>query len=123
MTPSILRDSCGETFRLAAIETLKRKMRVRSWSFKKKILYSFCLMVEASDHEYVLHTRRIHVTRYNVVRVGYIYLFFERVSMYNNAKRTRGKLQRFISTVLQFPATRYASAWQRPFPATRYARA
>jgi hypothetical protein len=34
--------------------------------------YSFCLMVEASDHGYVLHTRRIHVTRYNVVRVGYI---------------------------------------------------
>jgi hypothetical protein len=33
---------------------------------------------------------------------------FERVTMYNNAKRTRGKLQRFISTVLQFPATRYA---------------
>jgi hypothetical protein len=26
--------------------------------------YSFCLMVEASDHGYVLHTRRIHVTRY-----------------------------------------------------------
>jgi hypothetical protein len=34
---------------------------------------SFCLMVEASDHGYVLHTRRIHVTRYNVVRVGYIF--------------------------------------------------
>jgi hypothetical protein len=29
-------------------------------------------MVEALDHRYVLHTRRIHVTRYNVVRVGYI---------------------------------------------------
>jgi hypothetical protein len=29
-------------------------------------------MVEASDHGYVLHTRRIHATRYNVVRVGYI---------------------------------------------------
>jgi hypothetical protein len=41
-----------------------------------KIMYSFCLMVEASDHGYVLHTRRIHVTRYNVVRVGYIYMFF-----------------------------------------------
>jgi hypothetical protein len=34
--------------------------------------------------------------------------------MYNNAKRTWGNLQRFISTVLQFPATRYARAWQRP---------
>jgi hypothetical protein len=67
-------------------------------------------MVEASDHGYVLHTRRIHVTRYTVVRVGYIYFFFERVTMDNNAKRTRGKLQRFISTVLQFPVTRYASA-------------
>jgi hypothetical protein len=38
------------------------------------------------------------------------YTIFERVTMYNNAKRTRGKLQRFISTVLQFPATRYARA-------------
>jgi hypothetical protein len=34
--------------------------------------------------------------------------------MYNNAKHTQGKLQRFISTVLQFPATRYARAQQRP---------
>jgi hypothetical protein len=30
-------------------------------------------MVEASDHGYVLHSRRIHVTRYNIVRVGYIF--------------------------------------------------
>jgi hypothetical protein len=28
--------------------------------------YSFRLMVEASDHGYVLHTRRIHVTRYRI---------------------------------------------------------
>jgi hypothetical protein len=28
--------------------------------------YSFCLTVEASDHGYVLHTRRIHVTRYRI---------------------------------------------------------
>jgi uncharacterized protein (DUF486 family) len=28
--------------------------------------YSFCLIVEASDHGYVLHTRRIHVTRYRI---------------------------------------------------------
>jgi hypothetical protein len=28
--------------------------------------YSFCLMVEASNHGYVLHTRRIHVTRYRI---------------------------------------------------------
>jgi hypothetical protein len=28
--------------------------------------YSFCLMVEASDHGNVLHTRRIHVTRYRI---------------------------------------------------------
>jgi hypothetical protein len=27
---------------------------------------SFCLTVEASDHGYVLHTRRIHVTRYRI---------------------------------------------------------
>jgi hypothetical protein len=32
--------------------------------FKK--VYSFWLMVEASDHGYVLHTRRIHVTRYRI---------------------------------------------------------
>jgi hypothetical protein len=69
-------------------------------------------MVEARDHGYVLHTRRIHVTRYNVVRVGYsLYrvtcirlvcktYYFERVTMYNNAKRTRRKLQWFISTVI-----------------------
>jgi hypothetical protein len=31
-----------------------------------KKVYSFCLMVEASDHGYVLHTRRIHVTRYRI---------------------------------------------------------
>jgi hypothetical protein len=43
-------------------------------------VYSFCLMVEASDHGYVLHTRRIHVTRYR--------------------KRTLRKLLWFISTVL-----------------------
>jgi hypothetical protein len=31
--------------------------------------YSYCFMVEASDHGYVLHTRRIHVTRteYNMI--------------------------------------------------------
>jgi hypothetical protein len=29
-------------------------------------IYSFCLMVEASDHGYVLHTRRIYVTRYRI---------------------------------------------------------
>jgi hypothetical protein len=28
--------------------------------------YIFCLMVEASDHGYVLHTRSIHVTRYRI---------------------------------------------------------
>jgi hypothetical protein len=33
---------------------------------KKTERYSFCLMVEASDHGYVLHTRRIHVTRYRI---------------------------------------------------------
>jgi hypothetical protein len=29
-------------------------------------VYSFCLTVEASDHGYVLHTRRIHVTQYRI---------------------------------------------------------
>jgi hypothetical protein len=32
--------------------------------YENRNCYSFCLMVEASDHGYVLHTRRIHVTRY-----------------------------------------------------------
>jgi hypothetical protein len=32
----------------------------------RKMIYSFCLMVEASDHGYVLHMRRIHVTRYRI---------------------------------------------------------
>jgi hypothetical protein len=32
----------------------------------KKDNYSFCLMVEAPDHGYVLHTKRIHVTRYRI---------------------------------------------------------
>jgi hypothetical protein len=60
---------------------------------------SFCLMVEASDHGCLTHkTYTCHTVQ----------IFFERVTMYNNAKRTRGKLQRFISTVLQFSATRYA---------------
>jgi hypothetical protein len=63
-------------------------------------------MVEASDHGYVLHTRPIHVTRYRIrydirftgMKVHYI--IFERVTMYNNAKRTLRKLQSFISTVI-----------------------
>jgi hypothetical protein len=33
---------------------------------KKKRRRYFCLMVEASDNGYVLHTRRIHVTRYRI---------------------------------------------------------
>jgi hypothetical protein len=36
MDPSILGDSCGENFELAAIVNLKRKMRVTSKSFRKK---------------------------------------------------------------------------------------
>jgi hypothetical protein len=47
-------------------------LRLSSHTEKNKRSYSFCLMVEASDRGYVLHTRRIHVTRYNVVSVGYI---------------------------------------------------
>jgi hypothetical protein len=52
----------------------------------KKILHSFCLMVEASNHGYVLHTRHIHVTRYNVVCVSYI--FFFRTSNYVQQRKT-----------------------------------
>lgn len=36
MNPSILRDSCGKTFGLSAIEIPKIKIRVGSWSFRKK---------------------------------------------------------------------------------------
>jgi hypothetical protein len=43
-------------------------------------------MVEASDDGYVVHTRRIHITRYNVVRVGYI--FFFRTSNYVQQRKT-----------------------------------
>jgi hypothetical protein len=35
-------------------------------SFFRKKRDSFCLMVEASDHGYVLHTRCTHVTRYRI---------------------------------------------------------
>jgi hypothetical protein len=49
------------------------------------------------------------------------YTIFERVTMYNNAKRTLRKLQRFISTVILLLLlhnncyiTRYARAYQRP---------
>jgi hypothetical protein len=44
----------------------------RMWNVKTNVIpvikkvYSFCLMVEASDHGYVLHTKRIHVTRYRI---------------------------------------------------------
>jgi hypothetical protein len=38
----------------------------RDTQCKVKKVYSFCLMVEASDHGYVLHTRRTHVTRYRI---------------------------------------------------------
>jgi hypothetical protein len=45
----------------------------------KKKCYSFCLMVEASDHGYVLHTRRIHVTRYRInVSDGQLHRFAAR---------------------------------------------
>jgi hypothetical protein len=63
-------------------------------------------MVEASNHGYVLHTRRIHVTRYRIqydirfTEMKVRYTIFERVTMYNNAKCTLRKLQRFISTVI-----------------------
>jgi hypothetical protein len=36
-----------------------------------KKVYIFCLMVEALDHGYILHTRHIHVTRYRI-RYGMI---------------------------------------------------
>jgi hypothetical protein len=62
-------------------------------------------MVEASDHGYVLHTRRIHVTRteYDTIRydirftgMKVSYTIFERVTTYNNAKRTLRKLSTVI---------------------------
>jgi hypothetical protein len=39
--------------------------KIKQRSLHQKV-YNFCLMVEASDHGYVLHTRRIHVTRYRI---------------------------------------------------------
>jgi hypothetical protein len=66
-------------------------------------VYSFCLMVEASDHGYVLHTRHIHVTVQNTIRYDIRFTgmkvrctIFERVTMYNNAKRTLRKLSTVI---------------------------
>jgi hypothetical protein len=46
--------------------TEKFQLKYHAWGTTQKIDYSFCLMVEASDHGYVLHTRRIHVTRYRI---------------------------------------------------------
>jgi hypothetical protein len=65
-------------------------------------------MVEASDHGYVLHTRRIHVTRYRIriqhqwrlAILNQFSVLIYAVTMYNNAKRTLRKLQRFISSVI-----------------------
>jgi hypothetical protein len=68
-------------------------------------------MVEASDHGYVSHTRRIHVTRYRIrydmrfTGMKVRYTIFEQVTMYNKAKRTLRKLQRFISTVIVITVT------------------
>jgi hypothetical protein len=58
----------------------------------------------------ISYTQDVYMSHVTMLCVSVIYIFFERVTIYNNAKRTRGKLQRFISTVLQFPATRYARA-------------
>jgi hypothetical protein len=69
--------------------------------------YSFYLMIETSDHGYVLHKTYTCHTVQNTIRydirftgIKVCYTIFERVTMYNNAKRTLRKLQRFISTVI-----------------------
>jgi hypothetical protein len=52
-------------------KSVEMRLELKKWGKikgKTNLLknYSFCLMVEASDHGYVLHTRRIHVTRYRI---------------------------------------------------------
>jgi hypothetical protein len=54
------------------VEVIKTRLFFNNFSDNRTVydiwkkVYSFCLMVEASDHGYVLHTRRIHVTRYRI---------------------------------------------------------
>jgi hypothetical protein len=55
--------NCGRS-RISFTQHMSREKHLRSTYIKK--VYSFCLMVEASDHGYVLHTRRIHGTRYRI---------------------------------------------------------
>jgi hypothetical protein len=54
------------TSRAFCFRISRRSSGVSSWSWDFRKSYSFCLMVEASDHGYVLRTRPIHVTRYRV---------------------------------------------------------
>jgi hypothetical protein len=56
--------SC-ETFKTYTLDWISGQPHAAATSPQKKV-YSFCIMVEASDHGYILHTRRIHVTRYRI---------------------------------------------------------
>jgi hypothetical protein len=84
-----------------------RPLTALTFSPTEKKIYSFCLMVEASHHgclthkTYTCHTVQ-NTIRYDIRFTGMKgrYIIFERVTMYNNAKRTLRKLQRFISTVI-----------------------
>jgi hypothetical protein len=79
---------------------------------KKNKRYSFCLMVEASDRGCLTHKMYTchmvqNTIRYDIRFTGMkvCYTIFERVTMYNNAKRSLRKLQRFISTVIVITVT------------------
>lgn len=63
MDPSILRNSCGETFGLAAIEKLKRKMRVKSGSLKKKKICGWKVVAVLRQY-YDRNVTTIHVCKF-----------------------------------------------------------
>jgi hypothetical protein len=56
--------------RMRWLDTIKKATGLRLENLREAVQdrkrYSFCLVVEASDHGYVLHTRRIHATRYRI---------------------------------------------------------
>jgi hypothetical protein len=54
------------------------------------------------DMSYTQDVYMSHGTEYDIRFIGMKvrYTIFERVTMYNNAKRTLQKVQRFISTVI-----------------------
>jgi hypothetical protein len=73
--PSLTCPSNASTYAAAkACNSVTRESVKKRWIHIVKLLHwfavenkrYFCLMAEASDHGYVLHTRHIHVTRYRI---------------------------------------------------------